>query len=130
MHAIEEIAGDDPAEAEPAGIEALYATAAEAQEGDEAEAVEQPNEDWLTVGPQAPEPIPDQRPRRCTSNRGVVVPDPVPAAKKVKKITSRGSKPDAVRRQSSRLAGAKTPPAKQSVVVEVNSSSQSGSTSS
>jgi hypothetical protein len=39
-HATEEVAGEDPARAEPFAIEALYAAAAENQEGDKSESVE------------------------------------------------------------------------------------------
>nr|XP_020162787.1 uncharacterized protein LOC109748156 [Aegilops tauschii subsp. strangulata] len=101
----------------------------EAQEEEEVEEAEQLEEEWLAAGLQAPEPILDQCSHRRVANRGAVVPDPAPATKKVKKITSKGSKPDAVRRQSSHLAEAKTPPAKQSVAAGVDSSSQSGSSS-
>ena len=41
---------------EAAGVEALYAAAIEAQEGDEIEGEWQPEEEWLAMGPQAPEP--------------------------------------------------------------------------
>nr|XP_020185259.1 neurofilament medium polypeptide-like [Aegilops tauschii subsp. strangulata] len=125
-----EPAGDEPAGDEPSGIEALYTAAAEVQEEEEAEEVEEPEEEWLMTGPQAHEPVLDQRSCTRVTNRGAAVPDPAPAAKKVKKIASKSNKPDAMRRQSSCLAGAKTPPAKQSTAAGVDSSSQSGSISS
>lgn len=58
-HAVEGAAGIDPA-----GVEILQAAAAEAQGGGGVEEAEQPKEEWLAMGPQAPEPDLDQRPRR------------------------------------------------------------------
>ena len=92
--------------------------------------MEQPEEECLPTGPQAPELALDPRPRRRATNHGAAVPDTVFAAKKVKETSSKGSEPDAVRRQSSRLVEAKTPPTKQLVAVGFDSSSQSGSSSS
>jgi hypothetical protein len=108
----------------------LYAAVAEAQEGDEAEVVEQPKEEWLSVGPQAPGPDLDQRPHRWATSRGTVAPAPAPAVRWVKKIASKSDKPDVERRHSSCLFEAKTPPAKQRAVMGVDSSSQSDSSSS
>nr|XP_040256244.1 translation initiation factor IF-2-like [Aegilops tauschii subsp. strangulata] len=100
-----ELAGDELVEDEPARIEALYAVVAEAQEEEGAEEAEQPEEEWLAAGPQAPKPVLDQRPHRRVPSRGAVVPDPAPAVKKI-------------------------PPAKQLSATGVDSSSQSGSSSS
>lgn len=71
----------------------------------------------------------DQCPRRQAASRGALVPAPAPAAKKVKKTTSKGSKPDMVHRQSSRLFGAKTSPAKRLAATGVDSSSSDSSSS-
>ena len=85
--------------------------AAEDQEGDEAEELEQTKQEWLAAGPQAPELDLDQHPRRQAS-RGPVAPAPAPVTKKVKNIASKGDRPDVTGRYSSHLSGAKTPPAK------------------
>jgi len=58
---------EEAAGGEPAGVEALYAAATEAQERDEAEEAEQPEGEWLATGPQAPEPDLEQRPHRRVS---------------------------------------------------------------
>jgi hypothetical protein len=107
---VDEPARDEPAADEPIGIEALYEVAAEAQQEDDVEEVEQPGEEWLAARHQAPEPNLEPRPRRRIG-WGAVAPAPRPA-KKVKNIASKGDGAGAVRRHSSRLSEAKSPPAK------------------
>ena len=92
-------------------MEALYTAVTEAQDGEKVAEAEEPMEDWLAAGPQAPEPVLDPCPRKRAANQGAVVSDPTPATKKAKEAVSKSSVPEAVRRYSPRFAGAKVSPA-------------------
>ena len=102
--AAEEVAGEDLARDETSGLEALATMIAKLQEEEEADEEVEPGPEWLAFGPQAPEPILDQRPHRRAANQGAVAPNPVPAARRVKKTTTRNTKTHVACRQSPSLA--------------------------
>ena len=126
----EGVAGEELTVDDLAGLDALAGVATKLQEEEEIGEVVEIYEEWLAAGPQAPEPVLDQRTRRRATNRGAVASNPAPTAKRVKKTTTKITSTDVACRQSPRLAGIKASPAKQSADVQVHSSSHSGSSSS
>nr|XP_020187871.1 sperm acrosomal protein FSA-ACR.1-like [Aegilops tauschii subsp. strangulata] len=127
-------AEDEPAGDDLSGVEALYTAVTEAQDGEKVAEAEEPMEDWLAAGPQAPEPVLDPCPRKRAANQGAVVSDPTPATKKAKEAVSKSSIPEVARGHSPRLSGAKAPsvekPAAMEDVPGVRSSSSSSQSSS
>lgn len=86
-------------------------------------------EEWLSMGPQAPEPLPGEHLRK-RAVRKTAASAPEPAAKKEKRAVLKDDVPETARRQSSRLLEANTPPVKQRTVTGVDPSPQSSSASS
>ena len=101
--ATEGSAGENLAEDNFTGIEALVAPVMEFQEEEEVGVVADPDKEWLAAGPQAPELDPDQHTYKRAAAHGATTSNPVLVVKRVKKAT----RADVSCHQSPHLAQAK-----------------------